>query len=111
MEVDDEHVGIGHEPVEHAVPVMGIDVHVGDALQAVFPAQIFDGHAAIVEHAESGGPIASGMMQAGNGREGPAMGVKARRPSPARMRSIPARVVPTTRDAASKMPGTTGVSP
>ena len=62
-------VGIILESVEDAVAVMSVDIDVGDSLQSVLQAQVLSCDAAIVENAESGGAIASRMMQSGNGNK------------------------------------------
>jgi len=59
------------ERVVHAVAVVNIDVHVGDLLQAVPPAQHLGDHAAVVEDAESGRMAARGMVQPRDRHEGP----------------------------------------
>ena len=69
MDVREDDVRVVLERVEHAVAVMRIDVHVGDALQPVALAQQLDRDAAIVEHAEPGGAIARGVMQPGDRHE------------------------------------------
>src|SRR6185312_16474289 len=66
--------GIVLEPVEDAVAVVGIDVHVGNALEAEPRTQPLDGNAAVVEYTESCGLVAGGVMQAGDGDE-PAPGI------------------------------------
>jgi hypothetical protein len=43
--------------------VVGIDVHVSNAFQAVIPPQHFHGDAAVVEHAEPGGGVARGVVE------------------------------------------------
>ena len=62
-------VGVGEdqsrvvlEAVEHAVPMVSVDVHVGDALEPVALAQIFDRHTAIVEYTESRGSVPRRVM-------------------------------------------------
>ncbi len=49
--------------------MVGVDIHVGDALQAVHPAQRLDGDAAIVEHTETRRAVAPRMVQAGDRHE------------------------------------------
>ena len=72
VDVGEDQVGVALEGVVHAVAVMRVDVHVSNALQAVIPPQHFHGHAAVVEHAETGGRAARGVMQTGDRNEGAA---------------------------------------
>ncbi len=69
VDVGEDQVRIALESVIDAVAVMGIDIHVSNALQAVIPAQHFHRHAAVVENAETRGPAARGVMQPGDGNE------------------------------------------
>ena len=48
---------------------MRVDIDVGDALQAVELAQILRGDAAVVEHAETGGAVARGVVKPGDRHE------------------------------------------
>jgi len=50
--------------------VMGIDVDIGNALQAVLAAQPFDQHPAIVQSAEPGCTPSCGVMEACDGHKG-----------------------------------------
>ena len=70
MDVGKDQVRVALEAVEHAVAVVRIDVHVGNAFQAVIAAKHFHRHAAVVEHAESRGAAARRVMQSGDGDEG-----------------------------------------
>jgi hypothetical protein len=63
VDVREERICVGLERVEHAVPVVRVDVDVGDPLQAVPLAQQLDRNAAIVEDAEARRMSARGVMQ------------------------------------------------
>jgi sulfate-transporting ATPase len=72
MDIGNDHVRVILERVEHPVAVMGVDIDVGNALQARTPAQQLDRHSAIVENAEAGGMVAGGVVQTSYGYERPA---------------------------------------
>ena len=72
VQVDERDRRIVLEGVEHAVAVVGVDVDVGDALQAVPRPQPLDGDAAVVERAEAGGAAAARVVQTGDRHERPA---------------------------------------
>ena len=61
MNRDSKHMVAGVEGILHAVPMMGIDVHVGDAFSAQCQ-QAKDGDYDVVEHAETGREIGAGVM-------------------------------------------------
>ena len=72
VDVGEADTGILLEGVEHPVAVVGIDVHIGDPPQAVPRPQQFQHDATIVVDAETRGLVAPGVMEAGDGHEGPA---------------------------------------
>lgn len=49
---------------------MGVDIDIGDAVDAVAAAQCLDQDAGIIEYAEAGRDVAAGMVQAGDRNEG-----------------------------------------
>ncbi len=76
MDIGKQYVRVFSESVVHAVTMMGIDIHIGDTAQAMTPAQRLDQHRAVVEHTETGSPVAGGMMQPGDRHKGPARGAR-----------------------------------
>ena len=70
VNIGEQQIGIVIERVEHPVPMMGVDIDVGDAFEAMAGTQLFDGDPAIVEDTEAGGPVARRMMQPRDGHEG-----------------------------------------
>jgi hypothetical protein len=75
VDVGEDDGRVGLERIKHAVAVMRVDIHVGDAFQAIFLLQDLDGHAGVVEHAKTGSGVGHAVVQAGDGHE------KARRTS------------------------------
>ncbi len=70
VQVRDDQLRIVLERVEHAVPMVGIDIHIGDTAQPPMPAQMLDNDTAVIEYAEARGAIACRMMQSGDRHEG-----------------------------------------
>src|SRR4029079_12754143 len=64
VHVREWHAWVALECVEHAVAVLLVDVDVRDAFDVVQLARGLDRDAAVVEHAETRGVIASRVMQA-----------------------------------------------
>ncbi len=74
VDVREYELGIRGEVVVHPVAVMGVDIHIRDPGQAVLGAEKLHQHADVVEHAKTRGFVPAGMMQPGDGHEGPAHG-------------------------------------
>ena len=70
MQIREDQFRIVLEGVEHAIAMMGVDINVGDARNAMGAPQMLDDHAAIVEDAEARGALARRVMQAGDRHEG-----------------------------------------
>ena len=104
VQVCKNQVGVVLESIEDTVPVMRVDIDVGNALQSVLLSQVFDRNTAIIEYAKTCRVLPARMVQA-------AIGVNARMPAPLITASTAARVVPATSDAVSKIPAYAGVSP
>ena len=62
MQVDERDIGVLFEGIEHAIAVVGVDVHISDALQPVPGPQPLDGDTAIIQGAETCGPLTACVM-------------------------------------------------
>src|SRR5665213_150722 len=69
VQVGEDDSRVVFEGVVHAIAMVRVDVDIGDACHAVVAPQMLDDHAAIVEHAESRGPLTRGVMQAADRHE------------------------------------------
>ncbi len=69
MQIGEDQLRIGLERIEHPIAMMRVDVDIGDPRQAVPRPQQLDRDAAVVEHAEAGGGIATRVVQAGDRHE------------------------------------------
>ena len=70
VQVDERDIGVLFEGIEHAIAVVGVDVHIGDALQPVPGPQPLDGDTAIIQGAETCRPLSACVMQAGDRHKG-----------------------------------------
>ena len=66
MQIGNDDLRVILECIEYAVPVVGIDIHIGDAPKTMTPTQGFNDDTAIVEDAKAGRAIASGVMKSGD---------------------------------------------
>src|SRR6185295_17833474 len=66
MDVGNDQILIFFKRVEDAVPMVHIDVHISDALDAVLLSQCLDDDTQIIKHAKARGIVASGVMQTAN---------------------------------------------
>jgi len=62
VDIGKQQIRIIFETVKHAITMMGVNIDVGDALDAVLRAQVFDCDAAIVEYAKPRSHVAAGVM-------------------------------------------------
>ena len=69
VDVGNNHIGVVFESVINAVAVVGVDIHVGNALEPRAPAQELNGNPAIVEYAEARRVVARRVVQACDGHE------------------------------------------
>ncbi len=69
VNVGKDDAGIVFEAVKNSVSVVGVDIHVPDALESRALAQQLYGNATVVEYAKSRRLVACSMMQAGDRHE------------------------------------------
>ena len=69
VQIGERQVGIVFKRIKHAVAVMRVNVHIGDAPNLILRAQGFNQYAAVIERAEAGGRVAARVVQAGDGNE------------------------------------------